>query len=76
MKTILLCRKCRRHSQSGSAVLILLAFLTLMLIFVAATTRAVMMTRKELKLIEKHQMARLAAATNSPQKTVKPPNTP
>jgi hypothetical protein len=65
MKPMPFCRKHNRHSQSGSAVLMLLAFLALMLIFCAATTRAIFTTRKELKLIEKHQLARLAAATNS-----------
>jgi hypothetical protein len=37
-----------------------------MVIFCAATTRIVLMTREELRLIEKQQLARLAAATNSP----------
>jgi hypothetical protein len=54
-----------RKSERGSAVLVLLAFLTLMLILCAATTRAVMLSRHEVALIEKHQIARLAASTTN-----------
>lgn len=75
MKSMRSYRKRPRNSQDGSAVLVLLAFLTLMLIFCAATTRAVLITRQELKLIEKHQVARLAAATNSLPASAKSTNT-
>lgn len=54
-------------SESGSAVLVLLAFLTLMLMLSAATSRAVYMSRQEINLINKRQLARLAASTNAPQ---------
>jgi hypothetical protein len=56
----------RRHSESGSAVLVLLALLTMMLILCAATTRSVIWSRQEVRLIEQRQVARLAAATNAP----------
>lgn len=75
MKPMPFRRKRNRNSQHGSAVLVLLAFLALMLIFCAATTRAIFTTRKELKLIEKHQLARLAAATNSPPASAKSTHT-
>jgi hypothetical protein len=74
MKTMPFHQQRSRRSQSGSAVLILLAFLTLRVIFCAATTRAVLTTRQELRLIEKHEVARLAtAATNSTPAAAKSP---
>ena len=58
-------RPIRSHnSERGSAVLVLLAFLPLIALLSAATTRSVLNTRKEVELIEKRQLARLAANTN------------
>jgi hypothetical protein len=54
------------RSQRGSAVLVLLAFLGIMLVLCSATTRAVMSTRNEVALLEKQQLARLAASTHAP----------
>jgi hypothetical protein len=54
------------HSRSGSVVLVLLIFLTLMMMLCAATWSAVHLTRQEVNLIEKHQIERLAATTNAP----------
>jgi Tfp pilus assembly protein PilX len=55
-----------RRSQSGAAVLVMLAFLVLMTMLCAATAHAVFSARREVALIEKRQVARLAAATNAP----------
>lgn len=55
-----------RRSERGAAVLVMLAFLVLMTMLCAATGHAVFSARQEVALIEKRQVARLAAATNSP----------
>lgn len=52
----------RKPGQSGSAVIVLLAMLGIMLIFVAANTIAIRSLQRELKLIEKKQVHRLQAA--------------
>lgn len=52
----------RKRGQSGSAVVVLLAMLTMMLIFVAANTVAIRSLQRELKLIEKKQVQRLQTA--------------
>jgi len=44
----------------------LLSFLFIMTLLCAATARSVLWTRNEVRLIEKKQIARLAASTNSP----------
>jgi len=54
-----------RQSERGSAVLVMLVFLMLILMLCAATSRAVYLSRQEVGLIEKRQMARLAASTNA-----------
>lgn len=66
----------RRHSQRGSVVLVLLAFLVIMLMLCMATSRSVNISRKEIALIEKHQIARLAATTNAPPTSIKTPGAP
>jgi len=55
-----------RRSQSGAAVLVMLAFLVLMMMLCAATAHVVFSARQEVALIEKRQVARFATATNSP----------
>ncbi|HEX4262806.1 MAG TPA: hypothetical protein VH597_00595 [Verrucomicrobiae bacterium] len=66
MKTSLTYLGRARPSESGSAVLVMLAFLMLMVTLCAATSHAVRSARREVRLIEKRQVARLAAATNAP----------
>ena len=61
------------RSQRGSIVLILLAFLVLMMMLCTATWREVYLTRQEVSLIEKHQVNRLAATTNTPPASTKSP---
>ena len=52
----------RSFAQSGSAVIVLLALLGIMLTFVAANTIAIRSLQRELKLIEKKQVQRLQPA--------------
>jgi hypothetical protein len=51
-----------RCADSGSAVVVLLALLGMMLVFVAANTVAIRSLQRELKLIEKKQVQRLQPA--------------
>jgi hypothetical protein len=64
------------RSERGSAVLVLIAFLVLMMMLCAATTRSVVWSRQEIGLIEKKQVARLATATNAPAAPAKSAGTP
>ena len=50
------------RKQSGSAVAVLLAMLSIMLIFVAANSIAVRTLQREMKLLEKHHVQRLQGA--------------
>ena len=54
--------------QSGSAVIIVLALLTIIMIYVAGNLRTLNSLGRELKLLERQQIHRLQAvrATNSP----------
>jgi len=55
--------------QSGSAVIVVLALLALMLIYIAANSRTLSSLGRELKLLELQQIHRLEttpARTNSP----------
>ena len=54
-----------RPSQSGFVVIVILAMLAIMAILVASNTRTVNWLRAEVRLVDQHQTARLAAsATN------------
>ena len=66
----------RAGAQRGSIVMVLLIFLTLMFMLCAATWRVVYLTRQEVSLIEKHQLDRLAATTNSPPASTKSMSAP
>jgi hypothetical protein len=66
----------RACARRGSVVMVLLIFLTLMLMLCAATWRVVYLTQQEVRLIEKHQIDRLAATTNTPPASSKSPGAP
>lgn len=54
-----------RTGREGSAVIVMLALLATMVLLVAANTKTVNWLRAEVKLVDQHQTARLAAsATN------------
>ncbi len=60
-----------RHPERGSAVIVTLAMLAIMLLCVGANTIAIRTLSRELKLVEKKQMQRLqhaAPATAAPAK--------
>ena len=57
----------RRHRQGGMAVIVMLALLSIMLLFIAANIHALYSLKREVQLTEKRQTQRLAtlSATNS-----------
>lgn len=58
---------CPQPAQRGSAVLVLIVLLGLMVMLVAANTLTLICLRQEVRFVEKRQTERLAAsATNSP----------
>jgi len=64
--------KINRHNrtQDGSAVIVVIAFLSILLIFVAGNLRMLHLLRNDLKLIEQQQTNRLATVnivTNLPK---------
>jgi hypothetical protein len=59
----------RRHRQSGSAVIVVMALLAIILVYVAGNLRTLNSLGRELKLVERQQIRRLQTATqatNSP----------
>jgi hypothetical protein len=57
------------RGQNGSAVIVVIAFLALLLIFVAGNLRMLHLLRNDLKVVERQQTNRLATtglATNLP----------
>lgn len=58
-----LAHRTRRHRQSGSAVIVLIVVLALMLIYIGANVRTLHYLQQELKLIEKSQVQRLDRPT-------------
>ena len=62
-----ICRSYKRR-QGGMAVIVMLALLSIMLIYITASIRSLYSLERELKLVDQHQTRRLAAlsATNSP----------
>jgi len=65
MKTQLLYSRRTGASRQGSAVIVMLALLSIMVLLMMANTRTVNWLRAEIKLTDQQQTARLAAsATN------------
>jgi hypothetical protein len=64
--------------QDGSAVVVMLALLGLMLVYIGMNARTLHFLGEDLKLIEQRQIKRLQVTTNSPPTlswTVSPPLT-
>ena len=62
----------RSHkSECGSAVLIILVLLSVMLLLVAANTLTVNWLRQEVKLVDKQQMKRFAPSSTNQLQTAK-----
>jgi hypothetical protein len=65
------------HSRSGSAVVIFLALLAIMLVLVAANGRTLLLLKKDLRLIEQRQVQRLERSqTNAVSQAPTPASTP
>ena len=58
-----LSRGATNHSQSGMAVIIVLAFLAIILIYLAGNARTLHWLARDLKLVEQKQVKRLAGVT-------------
>jgi hypothetical protein len=63
------------HSRSGMAVILVLAFLAIILIYLAGNARTLFWLERDLKLVEQKQVHRLATTnikTNSIEASPKP----
>jgi len=63
------------HSRSGMAVILVLAFLAIILIYLAGNARTLFWLERDLKLVEQKQVQRLATTnikTNSIEALPKP----
>ena len=70
-------RPLSRPARSGSAVVVILAMLGIMALLVAANTRTINWLRTEVRLVDQHQIARLAAsATSATNEITHPPGNP
>ena len=64
----------RRHRQSGSAVLIFITLLAIMLMLITANSSALLHLHRELKLLDQRQVERLnASQTNATDRAGLPP---
>jgi Tfp pilus assembly protein PilX len=57
--------KTHHRSESGFAVAVVLALLSIMVILVVANARNLAWLRREVRLVEKHQVDRLDASSGS-----------
>ncbi|HWD20823.1 MAG TPA: hypothetical protein VHB20_16270 [Verrucomicrobiae bacterium] len=55
-----------RRREAGSIVVVVLTLLVIMLLLVLANVRMVTQLRREIKLVEKQQLAREGFSTNQP----------
>ena len=63
----------RRHRQSGSAVVIFITLLAIMLMLITANSSALLHLYRELKLLDRRQVERLnASQTNATTTAISP----
>ena len=63
----------RRHRQSGSAVVIFITLLAIMLMLITANSSALLHLHRELKLLDQRQVERLnASQTNATTTAISP----
>jgi len=74
MKTSSRKARARNHSRSGMAVIIVLAFLAIILIYLAANARTLDWLARDLKLVEQKQVQRLAGTSVKTNSTEASPN--
>lgn len=65
-----------RRRQNGSAVLVFIMLLAVMLILVTANSKALFHLHQEIKLLEQRQVKRLNASQTNAIAVVKPPVKP
>jgi len=56
----------RNHTENASAVLVVVALLAIVLAYLSFNLRALERLRREIKLVERHQIQRLQSASGSP----------
>jgi len=67
-------KSCRHSRQSGSAVLIFITLLAIMLMLITANSSALLHLHRELKLLDQRQVERLnASQTNATDRATLPP---
>jgi Tfp pilus assembly protein FimT len=66
----------RRHRQSGSAVLVFIALLAIMLMLITANSSTLLHLHRELKLLDQRQVERLNASQTNATTTVISPVQP
>jgi hypothetical protein len=57
--------RARRHTQNGSTVLVVIALLAIVLAYLSFNLRALERLRREIKLVERHQIQRLQSTSGS-----------
>jgi len=64
----------RRHRQSGSAVLVFITLLAIMLLLITANSSTLLHLHRELKLLDQRQVERLnTSQTNATDRATLPP---
>ena len=63
----------RRHRQNGSAVLVFITLLAIMVILTAANSNTLLHLHRELKLLDQRQIKRLNASQTNASLVVKSP---
>jgi hypothetical protein len=63
----------RRHRQSGSAVLVFIALLAIMLMLITANSSTLLHLHRELKLLDQRQVERLNASQTNATLVVESP---
>jgi hypothetical protein len=66
----------RHHRQSGSAVVIFITLLAIMLMLITANSSALLHLHRELKLLDQRQVERLNASQTNATTTVISPGPP
>jgi hypothetical protein len=69
-------KSCRHSRQSGSAVLIFITLLAIMLMLITANSSALLHLHRELKLLEHRQIERLSASQTNTITTAISPGQP
>lgn len=55
-----------RRGERGVAVIVVLAFLAIILLYLAANNQSLVQLKRQIKLTEQHQLKRTQVVTNAP----------